>query len=154
MRSKQLLQCKMMQDVKPFRDVKGRRRERGRERGRKLISFRHIQRKVRIMTNLQSRVTRHNTRGKTTSSQSYKRFTTVNYDSKVVLNAIFQSQVRLWHFLSSGCGSVGKAVASDTRGPQIESGHRQIFTVNCIEKTKIKKKRPGKAHFSKDCGSF
>ena len=25
----------------------------------------------------------------------------------------------------SGCGSVGRAVASDTRGPQFESSHRQ-----------------------------
>ena len=44
----------------------------------------------------------------------------------------------------SGCGSVGRAVASDTRGPQFESSHRQnfinTFTINCIEKTKIKKK--------------
>ena len=27
----------------------------------------------------------------------------------------------------SGCGSVGKAVASDTRGPRFESSHRQKF---------------------------
>ena len=27
----------------------------------------------------------------------------------------------------SGCGSVGKAVASDTRGPRFESRHRQSF---------------------------
>ena len=47
-----------------------------------------------------------------------------------------------------------KAVASDTRGPRFESRHRQSFywilcTVNCIKKTKIKKKRPGMAHFFK-----
>ena len=35
-----------------------------------------------------------------------------------------------------GCGSVGRAVASDTRGPQFESSHRRnfimnIFTNNC-----------------------
>ena len=35
-----------------------------------------------------------------------------------------------------GCGSVGRAVASDTRGPQFESSHWQdfimnIFTDNC-----------------------
>ena len=29
--------------------------------------------------------------------------------------------------LGSGGGSVGKAVASDTRGPRFESRHRQIF---------------------------
>ena len=45
----------------------------------------------------------------------------------------------------SGCGSVGRAVASDTRGPWFESSHWQylywtLFTVNCTEKTTIKKK--------------
>ena len=48
-------------------------------------------------------------------------------------------------------GSVGRAVASDSRGLRLEFSHRQIFilnvTVNCIEKTKIKKKRPEMAHF-------
>ena len=41
----------------------------------------------------------------------------------------------------SGCGSVGRAVASDTRGPRFESSHRQkfiniehLFTVNCVLK--------------------
>ena len=56
--------------------------------------------------------------------------------------------------MGSGCNSVGRAVASDTRGPRFESSHRQnlywtLFTVNCIEKTKIKKKRPGMAHLKK-----
>ena len=51
----------------------------------------------------------------------------------------------------------GRAVASDSRGPQFESSHWQtfkihIFTANCIEKTKIKKKRPGIAHLkNKHC---
>ena len=27
----------------------------------------------------------------------------------------------------SGCGSVGRAVASDTRGPQFESSHQKLF---------------------------
>ena len=54
----------------------------------------------------------------------------------------------------SGCGSVGRAVAFDTRSPQFESSHRQnfiehLFIINCIEKTKINKKRPGMAHFKK-----
>ena len=52
----------------------------------------------------------------------------------------------------SGCGSVGRAVAFDTRGPRFDSSHRQnfiehLFIINCIEKTKINKKRPGMAHF-------
>ena len=56
-------------------------------------------------------------------------------------------------FLGSGCGSVGRAVASDTRGPRFESSHQRIFIkniylhiVNCVKKTKIKIKRPGMAH--------
>ena len=44
-----------------------------------------------------------------------------------------------------GCGSVGREVAYDTRGLWFEYNDRQIFqehlfTVNCIEKKKIKKK--------------
>ena len=54
----------------------------------------------------------------------------------------------------SGCGSVGRAVASNSRGLRLESRHRQKnyiehFAVCCIKKTKIKKKRPGRAHFFK-----
>ena len=57
--------------------------------------------------------------------------------------------------IGSGCVSVGRAVASNTRGLQFKFSHRQIFywtllfTVNCIEKIKIKKKKPGMAHFFK-----
>ena len=50
-------------------------------------------------------------------------------------------------FMRSGFGSVGRAVASDTRGPRFKSSHRRncinILTNNCIEKTKIKKKEAG-----------
>ena len=51
-----------------------------------------------------------------------------------------------------GCGSVGRAVAFNTRGPQFDFSHWQnsiehLFIINCIEKTKINKKRPGMAHF-------
>ena len=58
----------------------------------------------------------------------------------------------------SGCGSVGRVVASDTRGQWFESSHRQkfiyilniLFTVNCVlKKTKIKKKVAGMAHLKK-----
>ena len=41
---------------------------------------------------------------------------------------------------------LGRVVASDTRGQRFESSHRQTF-VYCIEKTKIKKKRPGVGPF-------
>ena len=41
----------------------------------------------------------------------------------------------------SGCGSVGRVVASDTRDPRIKSRHQQNFIYSCtIKKTKIKKK--------------
>ena len=60
------------------------------------------------------------------------------------------------YLLDSGCGSVGRAVASRAKGPQFESSHWQtfkmdihLFTFNCIEKTKIKKKRAGMADFLK-----
>ena len=48
----------------------------------------------------------------------------------------------------SGCGSVGRAVASDTRGPQFDSSHAQKYVVNVYyqlrcKDEKIKKKRPG-----------
>ena len=56
--------------------------------------------------------------------------------------------VKIFAALGSGCGSVGRAVAFNTRGPRLEYSHRhniyiELFIVNCIEKTKIKKKRPG-----------
>ena len=42
-------------------------------------------------------------------------------------------------FQGSGCGSVGRVVTSDTRGPRYESNHRQkiiiiehLYTVNCV----------------------
>ena len=54
--------------------------------------------------------------------------------------------------LGNGCGSVGRVVAFNTRGPQFDCSHQQnfiehLFIINCTEKTKINKKRPGLAHF-------
>ena len=60
--------------------------------------------------------------------------------------------------MGSGCGSVGRAVAINTRGLWFDSSHWQnfiehlfvnLFIINIIEKTKIYKKRPGMAHFLK-----
>ena len=34
--------------------------------------------------------------------------------------------------LGSGCGSVGRAVAPDTRGPRFESSHQQNFIMNML----------------------
>ena len=55
----------------------------------------------------------------------------------------------------SGCGSVGRAVASDTKDSRFESSHRQIlFANNCVENMKIKKKRPEWPIFKKGSKSF
>ena len=56
--------------------------------------------------------------------------------------------------MGSGCGSVGRAVAFNTRGPRFDSSHwpnfiEHLFIINCFEKTKINKKWPGMAHFFK-----
>ena len=55
--------------------------------------------------------------------------------------------------MGSGCGSVGRAVASDTReahGSLIQSLENfyteHLHTVNVIEKTIIKEKMPGMTH--------
>ena len=52
--------------------------------------------------------------------------------------------------LGSRCGSVGRALATNTLGPQFKSDYRQnfimnIFTVNCC-KDKIKKKEAGRVY--------
>ena len=57
--------------------------------------------------------------------------------------------------LVSGYDSVGRVVASNNRCPQFDPVIGKIyiehfFTVNCIEKTKIKKNRPGMALFNKE----
>ena len=54
----------------------------------------------------------------------------------------------------SGWGSAGKVVASDTRGPRFESSRLRSFywtllVVSYVEKTIIKKKRPGMGHLKK-----
>ena len=57
--------------------------------------------------------------------------------------------------LGSGCGSVGRAVASDkVRGSKPVIGKKNLYWtfVYCqlyIEKTKMKKKRPGMVHLKK-----
>ena len=57
--------------------------------------------------------------------------------------------------MGSGCGSVGRAVTSKSRGPRFESSHWQKFiehlpTVKCIEKTKIKEKEARNGPFLKE----
>ena len=68
--------------------------------------------------------------------------------------ALLNKQMKI---LGSCCGSVGRAVVSDTRCPRFDSSHRQnlyqtfvfLFTVYFIEKTKINKKRPEWPTFKK-----
>ena len=59
--------------------------------------------------------------------------------------------------MGSGCGSVGRAVASDTRGQRFESSHQQkfIYILNiCLlstvyRKDENKEKEAGKGPFKK-----
>ena len=51
--------------------------------------------------------------------------------------------------MGSGCGRVGRTAASNIRDPRFDSSHwqflyRLLLTANIIEKTKIKKTRPGR----------
>ena len=41
--------------------------------------------------------------------------------------------------VGSGGGSIGRAVASDTRDPRFESQHRQTLSTNCTLKLKRQK---------------
>ena len=65
-----------------------------------------------------------------------------------------------WHQMQcqSGCGSVGRAFASDTQGPRFVSNHWPnflyiywtfVYCQLCIEKMKIKKKEAGNGPFFK-----
>ena len=62
----------------------------------------------------------------------------------IAQQTLIKSGAKISH--CSGCGSVGRAVASDTRGLQFESSQKCkywtfVYCQMCIEKTKIKKKR-------------
>ena len=60
--------------------------------------------------------------------------------------------------MGSGCGSVGRAIASDSRGPLFVSSHQhdlyRAITVNFIEKTKIKRKEAGNGPFLKSSWQY
>ena len=46
--------------------------------------------------------------------------------------------------MGSGCGSVGRAIASNTRDPRFESCHQQNLSTNCIiEEEENKEKETG-----------
>ena len=57
--------------------------------------------------------------------------------------------------LGSGCGAVGRAVASNTRGPGFESSHWQLLSniylllTVCRKDENKEKKRPRMAHLKK-----
>ena len=40
-----------------------------------------------------------------------------------------------FQFFGNGCGAVGRAVASETRGPRFESSHRQSLLNICLLST-------------------
>ena len=66
---------------------------------------------------------------------------------------VAQKPFKNYH-LGGGCGSVGRVVASDTRGPRFKSSHWQkfiyiehLFTVNCELKRRNKEKEAGNGPF-------
>ena len=55
----------------------------------------------------------------------------------------------------SGCGSAGRAVASDTRDPQFEPSHQQNFTYQlCHGKDENKEKEAGNGPLKKFCSEI
>ena len=75
------------------------------------------------------------------------------FKTPLTLNVFNAKRIKISE-LGSGCGAVGRAIASNTRDPQFESSHRlyyllSILLKNCIEKTKIKKKRSVMVQFMK-----
>ena len=73
-------------------------------------------------------------------------FPFANFDIAVVNVKLFEQ--------GSGCGAVGRAVASDTRGPRFESSHRQLLLniyllLTVCRKDKNKEKEAGNGPFKK-----
>ena len=66
---------------------------------------------------------------------------TLKGDTVRVLQSYFNSNKA--RFTGIGCATVGRTVASDTRGPWFESSHQQCFIMKIllltVEKTKKKK---------------
>ena len=46
-----------------------------------------------------------------------------------------------YKFLGSGCGSVGRAVAPDSRGSQLESSHWQKNNIEHLLSTNLKRRK-------------
>ena len=67
---------------------------------------------------------------------------TVHIEHLSTVNCIEKTSIKK-RGRGSGCGSVGRAVAFNTRGPRFDSSHWQnfiehLFIINCVEKTKNK----------------
>ena len=76
-----------------------------------------------------------------------------------MFNAVSQRRRRTTTVvMGSGSGSVGRALTSDTRGPQFESGHWPnfwwTFIANCIEQTKIKKEAVNGPFKNTKCSNY
>ena len=78
----------------------------------------------------------------------------VNYYLENFISSTYSSTINAKSFdnLGSDCGSVGRAVASDTRGPLFESSHQQNFIMNlqcanCWKDENKEKRGRGMAHF-------
>ena len=60
---------------------------------------------------------------------------------------------KYWLRMGSGCCAVGRAVASDTTGPGVESSHWQLLLNNyllltiCLKRPKINEKEAENGHF-------
>ena len=47
--------------------------------------------------------------------------------------------LKQFQYFASGCGLVGRPVASNSRGPRFESSHRQKFILNILLSTGLKR---------------
>ena len=91
--------------------------------------------------------------------RAHKRHFGGSWDVKETTSVVFYCHRRLVRLkiiimVELGSDCVGRAVASDSRDPRFESRHQQtfiehLFTVNCVEKTKIKKKEAVNDPFKK-----
>ena len=78
----------------------------------------------------------------------YDRLCTARFAQLIGPSAV---KLFLANFCRSGCGSVGRAAASETRDPQFEPSRQQFYLLSAVlkmcRKTKKGKKVPGMAHF-------
>ena len=96
------------------------------------------------MVVVHSWVLRNGTRDPTITKSRKEDFTRLG---QFIASCVYGLVVGIILGIQNGCGSVGRVVASDSRGPWFESNYRQkfywTFTVSCVEKTTIKHKDAG-----------